>query len=189
MIGRLAEAGLLRHAPYHGVELTERGAAVALAVIRHHRLWELFLHRALGVPLDQLHDEAERLEHELSDALEERMTRLLGDPTHDPHGDPIPTREGTLADPAYPTLASLVVGGAGVVRRIPDRDPELLRYIGSLGLLPGAEVELRAREPFDGPLTLGVGADERVIGHELARRVQVEPRADRAPSTEAARGG
>lgn len=189
MIGKLAEAGMLRHTRYRGVELTERGAAVALEVIRHHRLWELFLHRALGVPIDQLHAEAERLEHELSDALEERMARLLGDPTHDPHGDPIPTRDGTLADAEYPTLASLAVGGACVVRRVPDRDPELLRYIGSLGLLPGAEIELRAREPFDGPLTLRVGAGERVIGHELATRIRVETPPGRTATTGARRDG
>src|SRR5205823_8120431 len=102
------------------------------------RLWELFLHRALGMPIEQLHGEAERLEHELSDDLEERMARVLGDPTHDPHGDPIPARDGTLVRASHPTIASLPVGSAAVVRRVPDRDPELLRYIGSLGLLPGA---------------------------------------------------
>src|SRR5919201_3072845 len=168
MIGRLAEAGFLRHTPYRGVELTDDGAAVALEVIRHHRLWELFLHRALGVPLDQLHDEAERLEHELSDALEEHMSRLLGDPTHDPHGDPIPGRDGQLDDASYPTLAGVEIGTRATIRRVPDRDPAFLRYLESLGLLPGATVELRAREPFSGPLTVRVGDAERVIGHELA---------------------
>jgi DtxR family Mn-dependent transcriptional regulator len=175
MIARLAEGGLLRHTPYRGVELTERGAAIALEVIRHHRLWEAFLHRALGVPIDQLHGEAERLEHDLSDDLEEHMARLLGEPTHDPHGDPIPSRDGSVAETDYPTLASLAVGGSATVRRVPDRDPEMLRYIGTLGLLPGAEVELRAREPFNGPLTVGVGGNERIIGNELASLVFVEP--------------
>ena len=175
MVGRLAEAGLLEHAPYRGVQLTADGAAIALEVIRHHRLWELFLHRTLGVPIDRLHDEAERLEHELSDDLEERMARLLGDPTHDPHGDPIPARDGSLADPGHPPLAALPVGAGGTVRRVPDRDPELLRYIGSLGLLPGAALVLLAREPFRGPLTVRVGDAERVIGHELAARLYVEP--------------
>jgi DtxR family transcriptional regulator, Mn-dependent transcriptional regulator len=175
MIARLAEGGLLRHTPYRGVELTENGAAVALEVIRHHRLWEAFLHRALHVPIDQLHEEAERLEHELSDDLEEHMARLLGEPTHDPHGDPIPTRDGSMALSDFPSLATLAVGGKATVRRVPDRDPELLRYIGTLGLLPGAAVELRTREPFNGPLTVRVGPEERVIGHELARRLFVEP--------------
>jgi len=175
MIGRLAEAGFLRHTPYRGVELTDDGAAVALEVIRHHRLWELFLHRALGVPLDQLHDEAERLEHELSDALEEHMSRLLGNPTHDPHGDPIPGRDGHLEGVSYPTLAAIELGRPVTIRRVPDRDPAFLRYVESLGLLPGAVVELRAREPFSGPLTVLVGGAERVIGHELASRLKVEP--------------
>jgi DtxR family Mn-dependent transcriptional regulator len=175
MIARLAEAGFLRHTPYHGVELTEQGAAVALEVIRHHRLWEAFLHRALAVPIERLHGEAERLEHELSDDLEEAIARSLGEPTHDPHGDPIPTRDGSVADTDYPTLASIAVGAAATVRRVPDTDPELLRYIGSLGLLPGASVRLHAREPFNGPLTVGVGDEERVIGHELAGRLFVEP--------------
>ena len=175
MIAKLADNGLLRHTRYRGVELTDQGAAVALEVIRHHRLWEAFLHRALGLPIDQLHDEAERLEHELSDVLEEHITRALGDPTLDPHGDPIPTRAGTVEDTVYPTLAGLAVGGHAVVRRVPDSDPALLRYLETLGLLPGAAVEMRALEPFHGPLTVVVGATERILGHELASRVYVEP--------------
>jgi DtxR family Mn-dependent transcriptional regulator len=175
MVARLAEAGMLRHTPYRGVELTEKGAAVALEVIRHHRLWESFLHQALGVPIDQLHAEAERLEHELSDALEEHISRALGYPTHDPHGDPIPSPEGALADDVYPTLAALPPGQRAVVRRVPDRDAAFLRYLGSLGLLPGAPVELRHQEPFHGPLTVLVDGAERVVGHELASRVFVEP--------------
>jgi DtxR family Mn-dependent transcriptional regulator len=175
MIGRLAEAGFLRHTPYRGVELTEKGARVALEVLRHHRLWEAFLHRALGVPIDQLHEEAERLEHELSDALEEHMTRVLGDPTYDPHGDPIPGPDGRLADAGHPPLAELPNGRVGVVRRVPDADPAFLRYLGELGLLPGARVEMRRLEPFRGPLTIAVEGTERVVGHELASRVLVEP--------------
>jgi DtxR family Mn-dependent transcriptional regulator len=175
MIGRLAEAGFLRHTPYRGVELTDDGAAIALEVIRHHRLWELFLHRALGVPLDQLHEEAERLEHELSDALEERISRLLGDPTHDPHGDPIPGPDGHLDDASYPTLSGVEIGRCVTIRRVPDRDPAFLRYIESLGLVPGAIVELRGREPFSGPLTVRVAEADRVIGNELASRLRVEP--------------
>jgi DtxR family Mn-dependent transcriptional regulator len=174
MVGRLAEAGFLRHTPYRGVELTEKGALIALEVLRHHRLWEAFLHRALGVPIDQLHDEAERLEHELSDALEEHMSRLLGDPTHDPHGDPIPSLDGQIAVTGHPALAELPVGSSGVVRRVPDSDAAFLRYLGTLGLLPGARVEILALEPFRGPLTIAVDGTERVVGHELASRVFVE---------------
>jgi DtxR family Mn-dependent transcriptional regulator len=175
MVARLAEAGMLRHTPYRGVELTEKGAAVALEVIRHHRLWESFLHQALGVPIDQLHAEAERLEHELSDALEEHISRALGHPTRDPHGDPIPSREGALVDDSFPTLSSLAPGARAIVRRVPDRDAAFLRYLGSLGLLPGAPVEMRHLEPFHGPLTIFIGGAERVVGHELASRVYVEP--------------
>jgi DtxR family Mn-dependent transcriptional regulator len=174
MIGKLAEAGYLRHTPYHGVELTEEGAQVALRVIRRHRLWELFLHQALGVPIEQLHGEAERLEHELSDELEAHISRHLGEPTHDPHGDPIPTREGALSITAYTPLSALPAGTASVVRRVPDSDPELLRYLSSLGLLPGARVEMLRREPFKGPLSVRVEGVDRMLGHELASRVLVE---------------
>jgi DtxR family transcriptional regulator, Mn-dependent transcriptional regulator len=174
MVTRLAEAGFLRHTPYKGVELTEQGAQVALQVIRHHRLWELFLHQALGVPIDQLHDEAERLEHELSDALEAHIARVLGDPTHDPHGDPIPGPDGRVAEAGHPALVVLPVGATSVVRRVPDSDADFLRYLGTLGLLPGARVEMRAVEPFNGPLTIAVDGTERIVGHELASRVFVE---------------
>ena len=175
MVAKLADAGYLRHTPYKGAELTEKGAAVALEVIRHHRLWEAFLHQALGVPIDRLHEEAERLEHELSDHLERHIVRALGDPTHDPHGDPIPAPDGTIDGAVHPTLADLPLGARGTVRRVPSHDPALLRYIGSLGLLPGAVVELRGREPFRGPLTIAVDAGERVVGHELAGHLLVEP--------------
>ncbi|TAK24160.1 MAG: metal-dependent transcriptional regulator [Chloroflexota bacterium] len=174
MVARLAEAGFLRHTPYKGAELTDAGAGIALEVIRHHRLWELFLHRALGVPIDRLHDEAERLEHELSDELEERIARALGEPTLDPHGDPIPSREGEVDATAFPALADLPIGMPAIIRRVPDNDPGFLRYLESLDLLPGATVAQRAREPFRGPITLDVGGVERVIGYELASRVRVE---------------
>src|SRR5579885_3665772 len=171
MVGKLAEAGMLRHTPYRGVELTPAGAAVALEVIRHHRLWELFLHRALGLPLDQVHEEAERLEHELSESLEEHMTRLLGDPTVDPHGDPIPDRDGQVAATVWPTLADLPIGETATIRRVPDSDADLLRYIDTLGLVPGARVRVQRREPFDGPIALDVEGAERLIGAGLARRL------------------
>jgi DtxR family Mn-dependent transcriptional regulator len=173
MIAKLAKAGYLRHTPYRGVELTDEGAQFALRVIRRHRLWELFLHQALGVPIEQLHGEAERLEHELSDELEAHISRHLGEPTHDPHGDPIPTRDGALAITASMPLSAVEVGARSVVRRVPDSDPELLRYLSTLGLLPGADVELLGREPFKGPLRARVGGVERVLGHDLASRVLV----------------
>lgn len=174
MVARLAEAGLLHHTPYRGVALTEQGARIALEVIRHHRLWEAFLHQALGVPIDQLHGEAERLEHELSDELEAHIVRHLGDPLLDPHGDPIPDQDGQVVGTAYPTLASAAAGQRAAIRRVPDGDPAFLRYIESLGLLPGATVEMRHKEPFRGPMTVAVGGSERVIGYELASKLYVE---------------
>lgn len=177
MVGRLAEAGLIQYTRYHGVELTEKGATIALEVIRHHRLWELFLHRALGLSIDRLHEEAERLEHELSDVLEEHIVRHLGDPTLDPHGDPIPSIDGSVLDPPYPLLAQMELDSSAIVRRVPDSDPALLRYLGTLGLLPGATVTMINREPFNGPLTVRIEDTERILGNELASCVFVEPSA------------
>ena len=177
MVGRLAEAGFIQYTRYHGVELTEKGATIALEVIRHHRLWELFLHRALGLSIDRLHDEAERLEHELSDVLEEHIVRHLGDPTLDPHGDPIPSIDGSVLDPPYPLLAQMELDSSAIVRRVPDSDPALLRYLGTLGLLPGATVTMISREPFNGPLTVRIDDTERILGNELASCVLVEPSA------------
>jgi DtxR family Mn-dependent transcriptional regulator len=181
MIQRLADLGLLRHNRYHGAELTEDGARTALEVIRHHRLWELFLAEALRVPLDRVHDEAERLEHTLSDDLEERIDLALGHPAFDPHGDPIPSKDGNLDHTIYPTLNDLIPGQAAVVQRVPDSEPELLHYLGEIRLLPGARVTVTRREPFGGPLFIEIVGDgnpeaagePRIIGPELARHIFV----------------
>lgn len=182
MIGRLVESGLLRHDRYHGVELTEAGARAALEVIRHHRLWELFLAEALDVPLERVHDEAERLEHNLSDDLEEHLDRALGYPTVDPHGDPIPGKDGQMRPTSDCTLDDLAEGERARVSRVPDSDPALLRHLSALGLLPGRAAAVVRREPFGGPIYLDVAdADEqfssgeqRIIGQELARRIFVD---------------
>ena len=182
MIGRLVESGLLRHDRYHGVELTEAGARAALEVIRHHRLWELFLAEALEVPLERVHDEAERLEHNLSDDLEEHLDRALGYPTVDPHGDPIPRKDGWMRPTSEYTLDDLAEGERARVARVPDSDPALLRHLGGLGLLPGREVSVVRREPFGGPIYLEVAegdgelapGENRIIGQELARRIFVD---------------
>lgn len=189
MITRLAELGLLRHDRYRGVELTEKGARAALEVIRHHRLWELFLSEALKVPLDRVHEEAERLEHLLSDDLEERMDQALGYPTVDPHGDPIPSKEGVLTPESAPTLADLAPNQPAQVKRVPDSDPALLRYLGEIGLVPGAQVVVTEHAPFDGPVFLTIGsrsdpgdlAERRVIGRDLARRILVTAVAEASP--------
>jgi len=182
MISRLVDSGLLRHDRYHGVELTEEGARAALEVIRHHRLWELFLAEALQVPLERVHEEAERLEHTLSESLEEHLDRALGYPTVDPHGDPIPAKDGTVTPTSRRTLVDLAIGEAARVTRVPDSDPALLRHLSELRLLPGRRVTVARREPFGGPLYLAVedgegpteSNDLRVIGQELAKRIFVD---------------
>src|SRR5213080_1020350 len=136
MVKRLDEMGLARHAPYHGVELTERGSQLALEIIRHHRLLELYLTETLGLPWDRVHDEAEVLEHVLSEELEELIAAKLGDPTHDPHGDPIPTRDGRMPASATVSLQALGAGDCGTFVRISDSDPEMLRYLAARGIAP-----------------------------------------------------
>ncbi|HEY8475676.1 MAG TPA: metal-dependent transcriptional regulator [Chloroflexota bacterium] len=183
MIKRLAELKLLEHNPYRGVALTPAGEKIALEVLRHHRLLELYLREALGYSLDQVHDEAERLEHSISEEFEARVDELLGFPTVDPHGDPIPTKDGVLHDPEHVALADVEAGQEVVVRRVSDRDPHRLRYLVEIGLLPGERVELTHKAPFDGPLTLLVGEErrEQVIGRDLARDVYVSPEEEPTP--------
>ncbi|HET7855472.1 MAG TPA: metal-dependent transcriptional regulator [Gaiellaceae bacterium] len=173
MVKRLAALGLAEHAPYRGVELTPAGERVALEVIRHHRLLEQYLAQALGLPLDEVHIEADRLEHALSEELEARIDRSLGYPTHDPHGDPIPDRDLKLDRSKLKTLASLEPGDEATIRRVPSDDDELLRYLKSMALLPGRKVTLRRAAPFGGPLTVRVGKSEHAISRELAAGIGV----------------
>ncbi|WP_180970157.1 metal-dependent transcriptional regulator [Deinococcus planocerae] len=154
MLRKLAEQGLVAHAPYQGAQLTGEGQRVALEVLRHHRLLELFLHRALGVPLDEVHEEAERLEHALSERLEARIAAWLGDPTHDPHGDPIPTLSGELPERAERRLTQLAPGEAATVARVPDADPSQLRALVTAGLTPGVPVRVERVDAALGTLTL-----------------------------------
>ena len=177
MVKRLSEQGLLRHAPYHGVALTEAGERIALEVVRHHRLLERYLVEALGYGWDEVHAEAERLEHHISEELEARMDAALGHPVVDPHGDPIPRRDGVVASAGEVRLLDLEVGEEGVVHRVSDRDPAQLRYLGSLGLYPGAAVAVREVLPFDGPIRIRVDGAEHVIGHPVASAVRVDRRA------------
>lgn len=174
MIKKLAAARLVTHRPYQGVVLTASGEKIALEVLRHHRLVERFLAESLGVPWDEVHAEAERWEHVLSEELEDRMDAVLGHPTTDPHGSPIPTSDGAVPRRAALTLAELEPGQGAVVAEVADEDPELLRYLGRLGLYPGAELAVVAAAPFEGPLTVQVGRAEHPLGRETARRVRVE---------------
>jgi DtxR family transcriptional regulator, Mn-dependent transcriptional regulator len=174
MVKRLGELGLVEHQPYRGVSLTDDGRRVALEVMRHHRLLELYLVETLGVPWDRVHQEAEVLEHVLSEELEELIAAKLGDPTHDPHGDPIPTRELTIEEGSTQSLQSLAPGMSGTFARVSDSDPEMLRFLAERGIAPGAELEVVDKQPFDGPLFVRIGDHVHVLGGALARAMRVE---------------
>jgi DtxR family Mn-dependent transcriptional regulator len=156
------------------VQLTDSGTRVALEVLRHHRLLELYLAETLGVPWDRVHDEAEVLEHVLSEELEDLIAAKLGDPTHDPHGDPIPTRDGRIAEAPTSALHDLETGARGTFVRVSDSDPAMLRYLAEHGIAPGAQLEVVDRQPFDGPLFVRFGKDVHVLGGDLARAMRVE---------------
>ena len=189
MVRRLATQGYLDHVPYRGVQLTPRGRQAALRTIRRHRILESYLTGVLGYPWDRVHDEAERLEHAASDDLIERMAAALGHPTADPHGAPIPTVDGIVADQPHRTLGELPVGETARMLRVSDKNPSLLRYLAEIALQPGAEVTMVSRAPFDGPLTLRIGTKEPVVGPNLAAQVLVEampspgPRSADAPDS------
>jgi len=172
-VRKLVALELADHTPYHGVRLTERGRAVALEVIRHHRLLEVYLTQALGLTWDEVHAEAEKLEHHLSDTVEARIDELCGYPTHDPHGDPIPSSELVLAEDDDRPLDALRSGDGAIVRRVPDGDPSLLRYLAELGVVPDRPIVVVERAPFDGPVTIEVDGQRHAIGVSLARRILV----------------
>ncbi len=174
MVKRLGELGLVEHEPYRGVSLTADGRSVALEVMRHHRLLELYLVETLGVPWDRVHQEAEVLEHVLSEELEELIAAKLGDPTHDPHGDPIPTRELTIEEGTTHSLQSLEPGTRGTFARVSDSDPEMLRFLAERGVGPGDHLEVIEKQPFDGPLFVRFGDRIQVLGGALARAMRVE---------------
>ena len=176
MVKKLAERGLAEHEPYRGVSLTAAGRRVALEVVRHHRLLELYLAEHLGVPWDRVHEEAEALEHVLSEDLESRIAAKLGNPTHDPHGDPIPAADLTIDEGETRSVASLEAGDRGRFVRVSDSDPDMLRYLDERGVRLGDELEVLDRQPFGGPLTVRVGAAEQVLGGALAHAMRVELR-------------
>jgi DtxR family transcriptional regulator, Mn-dependent transcriptional regulator len=175
MVKRLSEHGLLEHVPYKGVQLTEEGRRAALRTIRRHRLIEAYLVAFLGYTWDTVHHEAERLEHAVSDQLVERMASVLGHPSVDPHGDPIPDVDGAIHEPASTPLSELPEGIPVELRRVDESDPERLRYIASIGLQPGARVLVVDRQPFDGPITIEVEGQSHVIGHELGHVLRCVP--------------
>jgi DtxR family Mn-dependent transcriptional regulator len=173
MCKKLAELNLIVYEPYRGVILTSTGRKLVLEIVRHHRLIELYLAEALGVPWDQVHEEAERLEHVISEDLEERMAAALGDPKFDPHGAPIPSRSGSVDQPESGHLVDMQSGDRLIIVEVDDNNPELLRYLGDLNLYPGTEIKLLERAPFEGPLTLEIGGRQRSLGYQAAKSILV----------------
>ncbi len=174
MTRKLAERGLVEVEAYRGVTLTDRGRELALEVIRHHRLLELYLHRHLDVPWDRVHDEAERLEHVISEDLERRIAEKLGHPTRDPHGDPIPTLDGRIEEARSLPLQALEPGQSGRFVRVSDSDPEMLRYLSERGIAPGDDVEVVDKQPFGGPVECRFGKQVHHLGGALASSMRIE---------------
>ncbi len=174
MLKTIAEMHLVRYTPYRGVELTPAGERIALEVVRHHRLLELYLVQALCFGWDEVHEEAERLEHHISEKLEARIAAYLGEPAFDPHGDPIPSIEGTLPVGTDARLSDLVVGERGYIARVRDQQPDRLRYLADLGLVPGALLDVVASAPFDGPLSVRVGGAVHPLDRRIAREIYVK---------------
>jgi DtxR family Mn-dependent transcriptional regulator len=174
MVKRLESFGLVERRPYHGVTLTDAGERVALEVIRHHRLLELYLAEALGMPWDRVHAEAEVLEHAISPELSERIAQALGNPTRDPHGDPIPTLDGEIEQRPTRSLAELGPGQTGTFVRVSDEDPAMLRYLSERGILPGDRFEVLEKEPFEGPISVRFGDRVHSLGGALTRAMSTE---------------
>ena len=174
MLKTMSDLRLVAYTPYHGVELTMAGERIALEVVRHHRLLELYLVEALGYGWDEVHDEAERLEHHISEKLEARIAAHLGEPAFDPHGDPIPTLEGRLPDGSDAHLADLAAGESGRITRVRDQHPDRLRYLADMGLVPGAIIAVIASAPFDDPLSLNISDVIHPLDRRIAREIYVK---------------
>ncbi len=173
MMKKLADWKLVRHTLYLGVRLTPLGEKIALEVIRHHRLLELYLSHSLGYSWDEVHQEAEKLEHFISEDFESRMSQALGNPKRDPHGAPIPTKKGTWEEIPSFSLASASPKNCLIMQEVEDEDPELLRYLSQLGLYPGVEISVLEKHPFEGPLYLRIGKSHHYLGHKVADRIRV----------------
>jgi DtxR family Mn-dependent transcriptional regulator len=173
MLKKLKQTKLAQYTPYKGVRLTQGGEKIALEILRHHRLLELYLAEVVGMPWDQVHDEAEILEHALSEELEAILFEKLGRPKADPHGDPIPADDGTLETPASTALAEAEAGTSRKIVRVGNDDPKVLRYLGSLGLIPGVKLEVLEKLPFNGPVKIRVGDEEHSLGRELSQEIFV----------------
>src|SRR5947209_2137586 len=186
---RLAERGYVRYVPYHGVELTDAGNAMATELVRRHRLLELFLVNIMGFPLDEVDGEAEQVEHAISDEFVERMDALLNHPVEDPHGDPIPDRVGCVVVASSQPLSTVLPGQQVIVQRVSDADPDLLRYLPALGLIPGAMVYVEAVAPYGGVYTIRIGTQTHAIGDAITQSVLVRPAIGEALSSSEPAGG
>ena len=171
MFKKLAKLKLINHKSYRGAELTEAGEKIALEVIRHHRLLELYLKEMMGYSWDEVHDEAEKLEHHISEQFEDRIAELLNDPTHDPHGDPIPSKEGVVPEMASLAITDAKENESYIIGRVKDQDPELLRYLEKTGIIPGVKVEVIEKAPFNGPVKIRLEDKETTIGNSVAKDV------------------
>lgn len=172
MLKKLAKMNLLDHESYKGAKLTNSGKKIALEILRHHRLLELYLKEVMGYSWDEVHDEAEKLEHHISEQFEDRIAELLNHPTHDPHGDPIPTKDGVMPATALLSIAEAEFDTPYIIGRVKDQDPELLRYLEKIGLLPGVKIKVVEKAPFNGPITVTLEEEqEQTIGNAVASEV------------------
>ncbi len=173
MVKRLSKMGLVDYESYKGASLTKSGKKIALEIIRHHRLLELYLLEVMGYSWDEVHEEAEKLEHHISEQFEEKIAQLLDDPTHDPHGDPIPTKDGLMPEMDADPLVNADADQEYIVNRVKDQNPELLRYLEKIGLLPGIKIKIKEKSPFKGPVTILIEGSEKVIGNDVAQNILV----------------
>ncbi len=173
MVKRLADMGLVNYESYYGTTLTDSGEKIALEIIRHHRLLELYLKEVMGYSWDEVHDEAEKLEHHISEQFEDRIAELLNDPAFDPHGDPIPSKDGKMPVVKSFPLVKVDDHESCVIHRVTDQNPELLRYLEKQGLIPGVKVKIVNREPFEGPLTLQLENKTLSVGRKVAESLVV----------------
>ena len=173
MIKKLSDLRLTTYKPYYGVELTKTGRKIALEIIRHHRLLELYLAEALGYSWDQFHDEAEKLEHVISEELEDKMAKILGNPTADPHGAPIPSKDGIIEERSLECLSVIDAGQKVQVKQVSDKDPEMLRYLGDIGIFPDVMIDVMEKAPFGGPLLIKVAGKKYNLGERLTDNILV----------------
>ncbi|MEO1022331.1 MAG: metal-dependent transcriptional regulator [Bacteroidota bacterium] len=171
MLKKLSGMGLITYQQYKGAELTEAGTRIALEVLRHHRLLELYLKEIMGYSWDEVHDEAEKLEHHISEQFEDRIAELLNHPTHDPHGDPIPSKDGVMPEMAQLSVSDAEEGKSYIIGRVKGQDPELLRFLEKEGIIPGVKLTVLEKTPFEGPVKVLLEKTEQTIGNVIAQQV------------------